>query len=638
MASKQAAARDRLPDARRPGCDRVRRQFAVDGVEATPAAVVHRGAPGDRAGLLGDTTVLRLADRVHDELVGAGPLAPLLADPTVTDVLVNGVQVWVDRGAGLRAGGGRLPRPRRGAPAGPAARGGVRAAARRRPAVRGRPPARRHPAARGAAAGGDRRAVPVAAHVPAAAVQPRRPGRARHGAADGRAGAGGDRGGPAGLPGDRRHRQRQDDAAGHAARAGAADRADRAGRGRGRAAAGAPARGGAAGAYGQRGGRRARSGSPTWSGRRCGCGPTGWSSGECRGAEIVDLLGALNTGHEGGAGTLHANTPADVPARLEALGLLGGLPRAALHAQVVAALQVVLQVRRTERGRVLESVSVLLPSGEQRLATVVPAWRRGRGAGPGATGAGAVARPSAAWPSRPCSGAVVTGLRRRPAWAPVRSRSAGPGSCLATVGWPSVGCPDPWPRARRLRGSAAERRVVVLAVDRARWPRLGLVVGGPVAAVVAAVYAGLAAGRCCRRAARPAGRGRAVGGARRPGRAGGRPAGRAGRRHRRRGVRAGGPDRAARPRRCGGWPSGPGHRPPTWSSGSRRTRGRPIGPRPRRPPRRPGRRRRRCCWPGCRSAGSGSAWRSAPIRYGCCCTRRSGRPARSARCCCRAAG
>ncbi|MEU4222563.1 TadA family conjugal transfer-associated ATPase, partial [Actinoplanes sp. NPDC026623] len=106
--------------------------------------------------------------------------------------------------------------------------------------------------------------------------------------------------------------------------------------------------------------------------------------GECRGAEVVDLLGALNTGHDGGAGTLHANAPADVPARLEALGMLGGLPRAALHAQVLAALQVVLQVRRTDRGRVLESVGVLRPEGEQRLVTVVPAWQRGRGAGPGA--------------------------------------------------------------------------------------------------------------------------------------------------------------------------------------------------------------------------------------------------------------
>jgi pilus assembly protein CpaF len=63
--------------------------------------------------------------------------------------------------------------------------------------------------------------------------------------------------------------------------------------------------------------------------------------------------------------------------------MLGGLPRAALHAQVLAALQVVLQVRRTARGRVLESISVLTPT-EERLTTVVPAWQRGRGAGPGA--------------------------------------------------------------------------------------------------------------------------------------------------------------------------------------------------------------------------------------------------------------
>ena len=42
--------------------------------------------------------------------------------------------------------------------------------------------------------------------------------------------------------------------------------------------------------------------------------------GEVRGAEVVDLLAALNTGHDGGAGTVHANSPAEVPARLEALG------------------------------------------------------------------------------------------------------------------------------------------------------------------------------------------------------------------------------------------------------------------------------------------------------------------------------
>jgi pilus assembly protein CpaF len=107
--------------------------------------------------------------------------------------------------------------------------------------------------------------------------------------------------------------------------------------------------------------------------------------GECRGAELVDLLSALNTGHDGGAGTLHANTPADVPARLEALGLLGGLPRAVLHAQVAAALQVLVQMRRTSTGRVVEAVCLLRPAGPDRLLDVVPAWRRGLGPGPAAS-------------------------------------------------------------------------------------------------------------------------------------------------------------------------------------------------------------------------------------------------------------
>ncbi|EEP72891.1 type II secretion system protein [Micromonospora sp. ATCC 39149] len=131
--------------------------------------------------------------------------------------------------------------------------------------------------------------------------------------------------------------------------------------------------------------------------------------GECRGGEVVDLLAALNTGHDGGAGTLHANAPSDVPARLEALGMLGGLPRAALHAQVAAALQVLLQVRRGARGRVLESVCLLLPDGPDRLVTVVPVWVRGHGPGPAARALGALLRERdvpvppvlcAGWPDR----------------------------------------------------------------------------------------------------------------------------------------------------------------------------------------------------------------------------------------------
>ena len=73
--------------------------------------------------------------------------------------------------------------------------------------------------------------------------------------------------------------------------------------------------------------------------------------GEVRGGEVVDLLAALNTGHDGGCGTLHANSPTDVPARLEALGVAAGLPREAVHSQVAAALRVVLHVARDPTGR-----------------------------------------------------------------------------------------------------------------------------------------------------------------------------------------------------------------------------------------------------------------------------------------------
>ena len=81
--------------------------------------------------------------------------------------------------------------------------------------------------------------------------------------------------------------------------------------------------------------------------------------GECRGEEIRELLQALNTGHDGGCGTVHANTAADVPARLEALGALGGLDRGALAAQVASALEVVVHLGRRDGLRVLEEIAVL---------------------------------------------------------------------------------------------------------------------------------------------------------------------------------------------------------------------------------------------------------------------------------------
>ncbi|NEA35619.1 TadA family conjugal transfer-associated ATPase [Streptomyces sp. SID13031] len=72
--------------------------------------------------------------------------------------------------------------------------------------------------------------------------------------------------------------------------------------------------------------------------------------GEVRGAEVVDLLSALNTGHEGGCGTVHANSAADIPARLEALGAMAGLTREAIHSQISSALQAVIHLTRTPTG------------------------------------------------------------------------------------------------------------------------------------------------------------------------------------------------------------------------------------------------------------------------------------------------
>lgn len=68
--------------------------------------------------------------------------------------------------------------------------------------------------------------------------------------------------------------------------------------------------------------------------------------GEVRGPEVREMLAALNTGHEGGCGTLHANAPADVPARFEALGALAQLSSQAVHSQLASAVRVVVHVER----------------------------------------------------------------------------------------------------------------------------------------------------------------------------------------------------------------------------------------------------------------------------------------------------
>ena len=86
--------------------------------------------------------------------------------------------------------------------------------------------------------------------------------------------------------------------------------------------------------------------------------------GECRGAEVRELLSALNTGHDGGAGTLHANSLADVPARLEALGALAGMSEVAVARQAVSAIGAVVHLVRDDAGRWVQAIGRLtLDSG-----------------------------------------------------------------------------------------------------------------------------------------------------------------------------------------------------------------------------------------------------------------------------------
>jgi pilus assembly protein CpaF len=102
--------------------------------------------------------------------------------------------------------------------------------------------------------------------------------------------------------------------------------------------------------------------------------------GEFRGGEVVELLAALNTGHEGGAATVHANSAADVPARLIALGALGGLTPRALLSQAASALDVVIQLRRDATGQRGVDEVVLLGAD----LAVTPVWSARGGAESGA--------------------------------------------------------------------------------------------------------------------------------------------------------------------------------------------------------------------------------------------------------------
>lgn len=82
--------------------------------------------------------------------------------------------------------------------------------------------------------------------------------------------------------------------------------------------------------------------------------------GECRGAEALDMLQAMNTGHDGGLTTVHANSPRDALARLETMVLMAGydLPSRAIREQIASALHVIVHVKRYDDGvRRVESIA-----------------------------------------------------------------------------------------------------------------------------------------------------------------------------------------------------------------------------------------------------------------------------------------
>jgi pilus assembly protein CpaF len=103
--------------------------------------------------------------------------------------------------------------------------------------------------------------------------------------------------------------------------------------------------------------------------------------GEFRGAEMIELIVALNTGHEGCAATLHANSAADVPARFMALGALAGLPADAVASLVGSAVDVVVHLRRGRDGRrSVQEIGLLGRMGDD--LRVASAWTASNGDGP----------------------------------------------------------------------------------------------------------------------------------------------------------------------------------------------------------------------------------------------------------------
>ncbi|MGW2816510.1 TadA family conjugal transfer-associated ATPase [Streptomyces sp. NPDC001415] len=358
-----------------PLLDAVRQRLAESGAEPTPARVA--AALRAQGRLLGDAEVLGGAEELRSELVGTGPLEPLLADPEVTDVLVSAPdRVWVDRGGGLELTEVRFVDA-----------AAVRRLAQRLAAVAGRrlddarpwvdarlPDGTRmhavlEPVAVGSACLSLRVVRPRAfspAELVAAGTVPPDGEQVLRALIEARVSflvSGGTGSGKTtllstllGLVGkDERIVLAEDSAELRPDHPHVVRLESR------------PANQEGAGLVTLRDLVR----------QALRMRPDRLVVGEVRGAEVTDLLSALNTGHDGGCGTVHANSAADVPARLEALGTAAGLDRAALHSQLAAALSVVVHLVRDRAGQRRIAEVRVLERDAMGLVVTVPALRWG---------------------------------------------------------------------------------------------------------------------------------------------------------------------------------------------------------------------------------------------------------------------
>jgi pilus assembly protein CpaF len=380
--------------------DRVSARLVRGGEQPTAAKVV--AALREEGVVLGDRSVLEVVGAVTRELSGAGPLDPLLADPQVTDVLVNGpTDIWLDRGEGLERSGVRF--------SGEAA---VRRLAQRLAASVGRRLDTAQPTVDARLPGGVRlhavlppispagtvlslrlaphRAFTVPALLATGSLSPELAAALRDLVASRVAFlvTGGTGTGKTTLlstllslvPGGERlvlvedsgellpdhpHVVRLEARPANVEGTGQVDLRELV-----------------------RQALRMR--------------PDRLVVGEVRGGEVVDLLAALNTGHDGGCGTVHANSAEAVPARLEALALAAGLGREALHSQLAATVQAVVHLARGRDGVRRVQMIAALQRDPKGWVTVLPALT--------ARGDGAV---------------------RGPGLDPLRAQLAGPGSARA---------------------------------------------------------------------------------------------------------------------------------------------------------------------------------------------------------------